>query len=235
MISLEEQQALLKPILETVPGLTTVRTDFPGAVQHDQLPLLWLSAGEAEYDQVTRGAQSLRIRRTWKAVLLVEKVELGNTFQAEAATKPFLTAIPVRLAAYPTLRLADGRTLHAPAVVLTTGTFLAGKLFAGDWQGVGGRIGEGALRRRRAFGRSAASAGVEELRPARVDGAWIQRVALADLLHDARVDAEAAERGRTALGRGLVAEVRLWPPRLPHVPHRSCPATLTARPDPLPD
>jgi hypothetical protein len=110
MITLEEQQEILKPILETVPGLTTVRTDFPGAVQHDQLPLLWLSAGEAEYDQVTRGAQSLRIRRTWKAVLLVEKVELGNTFQAEEATKPFLTAIPVKLAAYPTLKLADGCT-----------------------------------------------------------------------------------------------------------------------------
>ncbi len=110
MITLEEQQTLLKPILETVPGLATFFTDFPGAIQHDQLPCLWLSAGEADYDQVTRGAQSLRIRRTWKAILLVEKVELGIAFLAEQATKPFLTAIPVKLAAYPTLQLADGRT-----------------------------------------------------------------------------------------------------------------------------
>jgi tRNA uridine 5-carboxymethylaminomethyl modification enzyme len=41
------------------------------------------------------------------------------------------------------VRLADGRTLCAPAVVLTTGTFLGGKLFAGAWEAPGGRIGEG--------------------------------------------------------------------------------------------
>ena len=38
--------------------------------------------------------------------------------------------------------LADGRTLLAPAVVLTTGTFLGGKLFAGPWEAPGGRHGE---------------------------------------------------------------------------------------------
>ncbi len=42
------------------------------------------------------------------------------------------------------VRLADGRELQAPAVVLTTGTFLGGKLFAGPWEAPGGRIGEGA-------------------------------------------------------------------------------------------
>lgn len=40
------------------------------------------------------------------------------------------------------VRLADGREIAARAVVLTTGTFLAGKLFAGEWTGAGGRIGE---------------------------------------------------------------------------------------------
>ncbi len=40
------------------------------------------------------------------------------------------------------VRLADGRRLHAKAVVLTTGTFLGGKLFAGEWETRGGRYGE---------------------------------------------------------------------------------------------
>ncbi len=42
------------------------------------------------------------------------------------------------------VRLADGSTLHAPAVVLTTGTFLGGRLFAGEWERDGGRFGEAA-------------------------------------------------------------------------------------------
>ena len=42
------------------------------------------------------------------------------------------------------LQLADGSTLAAPALVLTTGTFLGGTLFAGTWETPGGRYGEGA-------------------------------------------------------------------------------------------
>ncbi|MGE3171221.1 MAG: tRNA uridine-5-carboxymethylaminomethyl(34) synthesis enzyme MnmG [Planctomycetota bacterium] len=38
--------------------------------------------------------------------------------------------------------LACGRELRAPAVVLTTGTFLGGVLFAGEWEAPGGRHGE---------------------------------------------------------------------------------------------
>lgn len=38
--------------------------------------------------------------------------------------------------------LADGTQLAAPAVVLTTGTFLGGRLFAGAWEQPGGRHGE---------------------------------------------------------------------------------------------
>lgn len=38
--------------------------------------------------------------------------------------------------------LADGRDVRADTVVLTTGTFLGGKLFAGEWEESGGRIGE---------------------------------------------------------------------------------------------
>lgn len=43
--------------------------------------------------------------------------------------------------------LHDGRTLNAPAVVLTTGTFLGGKLFAGRSEKEGGRHGEPAAAR----------------------------------------------------------------------------------------
>jgi tRNA uridine 5-carboxymethylaminomethyl modification enzyme len=41
-------------------------------------------------------------------------------------------------------RLADGESVLAPAVVLTTGTFLGGRMFAGAWEAAGGRIGEAA-------------------------------------------------------------------------------------------
>ncbi|EAT08947.1 tRNA uridine-5-carboxymethylaminomethyl(34) synthesis enzyme MnmG [Sphingobium sp. 10 DY56-G10] len=40
------------------------------------------------------------------------------------------------------VRLADGRMLNSSAIVLATGTFLGGKLFCGDTQDVGGRVGE---------------------------------------------------------------------------------------------
>ncbi len=40
------------------------------------------------------------------------------------------------------VKLADGRALAAPAVVLATGTFLGGRLFCGDQRDVGGRWGE---------------------------------------------------------------------------------------------
>jgi tRNA uridine 5-carboxymethylaminomethyl modification enzyme len=40
------------------------------------------------------------------------------------------------------VELADGAVLRAPAVVLTTGTFLGGRLFAGAWEAPGGRHGE---------------------------------------------------------------------------------------------
>ena len=38
--------------------------------------------------------------------------------------------------------LADGSSVSCRAVVLTTGTFLGGKLFAGEWEEDGGRLGE---------------------------------------------------------------------------------------------
>jgi tRNA uridine 5-carboxymethylaminomethyl modification enzyme len=40
------------------------------------------------------------------------------------------------------LKLADGTTLSARAIILATGTFLGGRLFCGEERSVGGRIGE---------------------------------------------------------------------------------------------
>ena len=40
------------------------------------------------------------------------------------------------------VELASGDVVRAPAVVLTTGTFLGGKLFAGEWEAPGGRYDE---------------------------------------------------------------------------------------------
>ncbi len=42
------------------------------------------------------------------------------------------------------LRLGDGTLVHAAALVLATGTFLNGKMFCGEAQTVGGRVGEAA-------------------------------------------------------------------------------------------
>jgi tRNA uridine 5-carboxymethylaminomethyl modification enzyme len=40
------------------------------------------------------------------------------------------------------VRTERGRTILAPEVVLTTGTFMEGKLFIGEWSAPGGRLGE---------------------------------------------------------------------------------------------
>lgn len=40
------------------------------------------------------------------------------------------------------VRTERGNAISAPAVVLTTGTFMEGKLFIGQWSGPGGRLGE---------------------------------------------------------------------------------------------
>lgn len=51
-------------------------------------------------------------------------------------------ALVLRDGAVAGLRLADGRLLEAPTVVLATGTFLGGKLFRGEDIQTGGRTGE---------------------------------------------------------------------------------------------
>lgn len=87
--------------------------------------------------------------------------------RVQADRKLFLAAIQTMLARLPHLwqidgevaslalaggkvggvRLADGRTVEAPAVVLCTGTFLGGRMFRGEEVFEGGRIGEAGAHR----------------------------------------------------------------------------------------
>jgi tRNA uridine 5-carboxymethylaminomethyl modification enzyme len=53
-------------------------------------------------------------------------------------------ALAIEGSAVAGLRLADGTEIHAKAVVLATGTFLGGKMFCGETQTIGGRVGEDA-------------------------------------------------------------------------------------------
>ncbi|HEU4419657.1 MAG TPA: FAD-dependent oxidoreductase, partial [Planctomycetota bacterium] len=63
----------------------------------------------------------------------------GLTVIAGEAAALFATANGERVAG---VEMKDGSRVHAAAVVLTTGTFLGGKLFAGAWEAPGGRYGE---------------------------------------------------------------------------------------------
>ena len=55
--------------------------------------------------------------------------------------------LQVRRATVKGVRLADGSTIAAPAVVLTTGTFLRGRMFIGKEMREGGRVGDNAANR----------------------------------------------------------------------------------------
>jgi tRNA uridine 5-carboxymethylaminomethyl modification enzyme len=63
----------------------------------------------------------------------------GLTVIAGEAAALFATNNGERVAG---VEMKDGSRVHAAAVVLTTGTFLGGRLFAGAWEAPGGRYGE---------------------------------------------------------------------------------------------
>ena len=63
----------------------------------------------------------------------------GLTVIAGEAAALFATSNGERVAG---VEMKDGSRIHAAAVVLTTGTFLGGRLFAGAWEAPGGRYGE---------------------------------------------------------------------------------------------
>lgn len=90
-------------------------------------------------------AQSPRVqsdRHLYEAAVRSELAELGvETRQGEAIE------LLSRSGRCHGVRLVDGTTLHADAVVLTTGTFLEGTLHCGTDAQEGGRVGEGASHR----------------------------------------------------------------------------------------
>jgi tRNA uridine 5-carboxymethylaminomethyl modification enzyme len=85
------------------------------------------------------------------------------------------------------LRLGDGTTLAAPAVVLCTGTFLGGTLFRGEERMEGGRIGEASARVLAAQLREAAlpMARLKTGTPPRLDGRSIDWARLDEQPSDA--------------------------------------------------
>ncbi|MGF7203045.1 tRNA uridine 5-carboxymethylaminomethyl modification enzyme [Sphingobium olei] len=77
-------------------------------------------------------------RKRYRAAIhqMMEAVEGLDIIEGEAS------ALLLSNGAVAGLTLADGHALHAPAVVLATGTFLGGKLFRGEERAAGGRVGE---------------------------------------------------------------------------------------------
>jgi tRNA uridine 5-carboxymethylaminomethyl modification enzyme len=80
------------------------------------------------------------------------------------------------------VELADGARLHAPAVILCTGTFLGGTLFRGEERLTGGRIGEASAQRLAAQVRGAGlpMARLKTGTPPRLDGRTIDWARLAE-------------------------------------------------------
>ncbi len=78
----------------------------------------------------------------------------ARAIQEAIASQPLLSVVAGEAAALliegdrvTGLELGDGVQLHAPAIVLATGTFLGGRLFCGEDRDAGGRIGERAATR----------------------------------------------------------------------------------------
>lgn len=108
MITIEEQEAAFTSILEAVSGIKKHFTDFPDALQARQLPCVITAVRDATYDRDTYGADNLMIRRQWQAVVIVMLAVEGREFQPEQEAKPFLTSVPLALAAHPTITISDG-------------------------------------------------------------------------------------------------------------------------------
>lgn len=111
-------------------------------------------------------------RRRYRAAIQAMLAEQSTLHLVEGQAEEIIFD---RMGGITGLRLEDGSTLIAKAIVLATGTFLAAKMFRGEEQEVGGRIGERAAT---VLGRQLRSVGLPIGRlktgtPPRLDGRTI--------------------------------------------------------------
>ncbi len=116
-----------------------------------------------------------------------DRTRFGVAVRARIAAQPNLDILAGEAAALDEngsgisgIILADGRILHAPAVILATGTFLGGRLFRGEEVHDGGRIDEAGATRLAQQLRTAAlpMARLKTGTPPRLDGRSIDWAAL---------------------------------------------------------
>jgi tRNA uridine 5-carboxymethylaminomethyl modification enzyme len=88
-----------------------------------------------------RGPRAQADRRLYRAAVQALLAEAPTLHIVEGAVEDLLTDIDTAGARVSGVRLADGRALRAGAVVLTTGTFLRGRIHRGAETDVGGRVG----------------------------------------------------------------------------------------------
>ena len=122
--------------VDALGGEMGVVTDATGI----QFRMLNTSKGPA-----VRSPRAQCDRDAYNHVMSKRVLGYDNVTVLEAEAVGFVTTRDGR--AVGGVELNDGSVLSAPAVVLTTGTFLGGKLFAGKWEEAGGRHGEAAASR----------------------------------------------------------------------------------------
>jgi len=97
----------------------------------------------AKMRQVLESEPNLRIKQAEVVDLVVEERSAGNLpVPAEAVPAPFQYIGRVPALRLRGVRLLDGRTVEAGAVIVTTGTFLNGLIHCGENQYPAGRSGE---------------------------------------------------------------------------------------------
>ncbi|MDJ0894969.1 MAG: tRNA uridine-5-carboxymethylaminomethyl(34) synthesis enzyme MnmG [Alphaproteobacteria bacterium] len=86
-----------------------------------------------------RGPRAQADRRLYRDAMQRRLAEIAGLEIVEGEVTDLILDAAERVAG---IRTADGRALHAPAVVLTTGTFLGGLIHMGETQIPAGRVGE---------------------------------------------------------------------------------------------
>ena len=115
--------------IDAMGGLMGVAADYGGI--HFRV----LNASKGAAVRATR-SQSDRMLYANKVLSLIDSEDLLTVIENE------VTEIKVSNYIANGVKLANGELIHSKKVILTTGTFLNGKLFTGEEQELGGRIGD---------------------------------------------------------------------------------------------